>query len=401
MIYFLARTLAGADGGSRAGADILQGMLAPGRDITVVCPNRCPLPDKVDDSQYPSPRWLLPPRVTKSDKSPGLSPKALAHRLAAGALNRTPRRLLEEALRQWPPTLVVQNGFPNPDDVSVEFFDRFSNGLIIVHSAPESVPYFQMSNPGLSIEWVSDRLRRVDNLAFVAPQIRDSWHRVADLGGQRTFVVPNTARENEAKLVRDIGRGRLRRSLGLPRDAFIVSCVGKVDPAKGQDLLVDALPRMVRSEPRLLVVFVGPITPFGAHLPSVVERMGLTDHVAFMGKRPDPYSFIRASDLLIHPSRSEGLPLVLLEAMILRAPVLATDVGGIPLAVRHNETGFLVPPEDPAALAEAFGVLAADPSLRERLVVGGEAHYWATFSRKIHRQRIQAMIAACVNEASG
>ena len=172
--------------------------------------------------------------------------------------------------------------------------------------------------------------------------------------------------------------------------------MGKVDPAKGQDILVAALPRMVESTPNLHVAFVGRVTRFAEGLPNEVAALGLGDHVTFVGDRDDPYSFIRASDLLIHPTRAEGLPLILLEAMILRTPVLATDVGGIPFAIQHGETGWLVPPENPGALADAFQRLESDPSLRERLVVGGETRYWEIFSRKRHRERIQSMIETCL-----
>jgi glycosyltransferase involved in cell wall biosynthesis len=101
--------------------------------------------------------------------------------------------------------------------------------------------------------------------------------------------------------------------------------VGKVDPAKGQDILVAALPRMVESTPNLHVVFVGRVTRFAEGLPNQVAVLGLGDHVTFVGDRDDPYSFIRASDLLIHPSRAEGQGLILLEAMILRTPVLTGE----------------------------------------------------------------------------
>ena len=399
MIYFLAGSLANHAGGSIAGADILENMLAPERQISVVCPDRCRLPEDVEGKAVAPPRWLVPPPTIRP-LSLDASPRALARRTIARGRGLILRRRVERALRQLPPRLVVHNGFPVPYSYNNEVLDRYSNRLIVVHSAPEAVEFFQMSWPRLprplgALEWVSERLRLVENLAFVSPQIRDAWFDVARLTA-RNFVTPNTTRESEALRIRQLSRGQLRQTLGLPQDAFIVSCVGKVDPAKGQQFLVAALPRMVESTPNLHVVFVGPVTRFAERLPNEVEALGLGDSVTFVGDRDDPFSFIRASDLLIHPSRTEGLPLILLEAMILRTPVLATEVGGIPFAIQHGETGWLVPPENPGALADAFQRLESDPSLRERLVVGGETRYWEIFSRKRHRDRIQSMIETCL-----
>lgn len=395
MICFLAWTLTGRDGGSRAGADILLSMLAPGREITVVCRNRCWLPSEIGGRSVQPPRWLVAPPPRRRAGRLNASPKALAKRVVEGVHDVPLRLRIDRALRQVPPTLTIHNGFPVPGAINSEILERSSNRLIVVHSSPEAVPLFQRSSPALSLEWVSERLRGADSLIFVTPQIREAWFDIAGLTQTQTFIVPNTTRESEAQSVMVLGREELRQSLSLPRDAFIVSCVGKVDPAKGQDVLIKALPKMIDLMPNLCVVFVGGITPFGQCLPAEVDAMGLGQHVVFVGGRDDPYSFIRASDMLIHPSRAEGQGIVLLEAMILRTPVLATSVGGIPFAIEHGKSGWLVPPNDAAAIAAGFETLIRNPALRERFAAAGEARYWATFSKRLHRERIQSALEAC------
>ena len=235
---------------------------------------------------------------------------------------------------------------------------------------------------------------------FVTPQIRDVWSDIARLNDAETFIVPNTTKEDDAQKVLAIGRDELRQSLDLPKDAFIVSCIAKVDVSKGQDVLIKALPDMVQTVPELHVVFVGPMTPYGAHLPGEIDSMGLTRHVSFVGGRDDAYSFIRASDMLIHPSRAEGQGLVVLEAMILKTPIIATDVGGIPFAVDHGRSGWLVPPDDPPAIALAFMTLARNPELMQRLTLVAEDRYWKDFSRRKHRERVQFVLDSCLANAS-
>jgi len=82
--------------------------------------------------------------------------------------------------------------------------------------------------------------------------------------------------------------------------------------------------------------------------------------------------------------------------MILRTPILATDVGGIPFAVEHGKTGWLVPPNDAEGIAAGFKTMVQNPALRERLVTAAEARYWEVFSRRKHRQRIQSMLEVCL-----
>jgi glycosyltransferase involved in cell wall biosynthesis len=88
--------------------------------------------------------------------------------------------------------------------------------------------------------------------------------------------------------------------------------------------------------------------------------------------------------------------MAVLEAMVLRTPILATNVGGIPSSIEHGVSGWLVPPDDADALVEAFRLLAHDSPLRERLVEAAEARYWARFSTAMHRERIHSMIASCL-----
>lgn len=395
MIYYLAHTLTGRDGGSRAGADILSSMLAPDRQITVISDDRCQLPQEIDGQPVPAPRWLAPPARSGRPR-PRLSPRGVASAVAGGGRSRLLRVQLEHALARKPPSLVVHNGFPVPGSTNTELLERYPNRLIVVHSSPDALDFFQRVNPSLTREWMSERLRTAGCLAFVTPEVRDAWCEVAGLRSVRTFVVPNTTREDDARAVVATSRGEVRKSLNLSEQAFIACCIGKVDTAKGQDVLVKALPAMVECEPDLVVVFVGRVTPFASHLPTEIMQMGLGAHAIFVGSRDDSYSYIRASDMLIHPSLAEGQGLVVLEAMILRTPVLATRVGGIPFAVEHGVSGWLIPPSDAEALADGFRTLAGDPILRERLAAAAEVRYWDNFSRSLHRQRVQAVVEACL-----
>ncbi len=135
---------------------------------------------------------------------------------------------------------------------------------------------------------------------------------------------------------------------------------------KGIDVLLEALFRLGRAgdSPELWIAGEGSERKA---LEKLARRHGLTAQVRFLGQRDDVAELMRASQMIILPSRQEGLGVAALEAMALGRPVVASRVGGLPEAVIHERTGLLVPPGDPAGLAAAIARLLRDGDLRRSL----------------------------------
>jgi glycosyltransferase involved in cell wall biosynthesis len=143
--------------------------------------------------------------------------------------------------------------------------------------------------------------------------------------------------------------------------------VGRLQAPKDAITLVRALAAVRGSPFETVLVGDGPDRP---SVEAEVRRLGLEQVVDLVGKRDDVAELLASADLFVLSSRSEGLPLSILEAMAAGLPVVASRVGGIPEVVADGETGLLVPPGDPQRLAAAVEHLLADPPLRRRL---GEA----------------------------
>ena len=111
--------------------------------------------------------------------------------------------------------------------------------------------------------------------------------------------------------------------------------------------------------------------PNRAKLVLLAEKLGLKDQVVFAGHSQTPGDFIKNTSVFVLPSRSEGIPNVLLEAMALKKPVVATRVGGVPEVIRHEHDGLLVPPDDPHSLAAAIDRLRENHSLAVDLAENG------------------------------
>ena len=157
---------------------------------------------------------------------------------------------------------------------------------------------------------------------------------------------------------------RLHEEFWLPHDAPIVGNVAALVPHKGQRHLVDAAARRPRSARRARRDCRR--RRAAAALEQQIRHHHLEKHVILAGFRPDVLSLHKAFDVFVMSSVTEGLGTSLLDAMACARPIVATNVGGIPEVVVDGETGFLVPPRDPAALAAAIVRLLADPDCARR-----------------------------------
>jgi glycosyltransferase involved in cell wall biosynthesis len=163
-------------------------------------------------------------------------------------------------------------------------------------------------------------------------------------------------------------REETRASLGLPGTAPVVACVARLADGKGQDDLVRAVATLHSRHPDLRVLIVGD-GPRRTDLEAQVAAAGLSDSVSLLGFRDDIPDLLAAVDALVIASDREGLPNIALEAMAAARPVIATAVSGTPEAVVDGDTGWLVPPRAPDALATAIDDFLRDP---DRARVMGE-----------------------------
>ncbi|WP_209425027.1 glycosyltransferase family 4 protein [Pararhodobacter sp. SW119] len=150
--------------------------------------------------------------------------------------------------------------------------------------------------------------------------------------------------------------------------------IGRLAAVKGVPLLLEAFARVAAVYPNARLTLVGD-GPERAMLESLAMTLGLTETVHFAGYRSqeEVKALLNEADMLVLPSFAEGLPVVLMEALASRIPVIATQVAGVSELVRDGETGLLVPPGDVNGLVEALDRLLADPSLCRRLGEAGRA----------------------------
>jgi glycosyltransferase involved in cell wall biosynthesis len=192
--------------------------------------------------------------------------------------------------------------------------------------------------------------------------------------------------ESVAGPERDERRRQARLAIGLPESLQLLVAVGNLYPVKDHATLLRALPEL----PGVRVAIAGRGQEEEALL-GLARELAVEDRVHLLGLRDDVHTLLEAADVFVHPSRSEGLPLALLEAMAHRLPVVATHVGGIPEAARDGETAFLVAPGDCSALAGAIRRFTQEAGIAAAFADAGRARIEADFSIEVMASRYRAL----------
>jgi mannosyltransferase len=180
---------------------------------------------------------------------------------------------------------------------------------------------------------------------------------------------------------------------GLP-GKYAIGCFGRVRAQKGTDIFVEAMCRLLPKYPDFTAIVIGPVTmeqrAFAAALKERVRRAGLSERVRFLGELPAQEIPRWYPRLLIYAftSRHEGFGLTLLEAMAASAALVATRAGAAEQVVREGETGFLVPPGDADALADAIEPLMRDPARAAEIGRRGRERAAAEFSIDAEAEKI-------------
>lgn len=230
---------------------------------------------------------------------------------------------------------------------------------------------------GFNVSEAECRLLRMtttipDRIVCVAAAVREVVMERERVSPARAVVIRNGV-SLEAPSPTAEERQRLRGEIGLDPDDRVVGMVSNLNRAvKGVRYFVESMPLIVAREPRARFLILGDGHEKDSLL-ALTRTLGIEDRVVFAGFRSDVSRFYPLMDVSVLTSLSEGLSIALLESMRCGLPVVATRVGGNPELVREGETGFLVPPKDPRAFADAVVQVLTDRVLRDRMGRNGRA----------------------------
>jgi glycosyltransferase involved in cell wall biosynthesis len=221
-------------------------------------------------------------------------------------------------------------------------------------------------------------------MVAVSEDVRRFVMEAAGVSGRRLRVVHNGIGSFSA--VSPDALASARASLGILDGAPVLTVVGSLYPVKGHRHLLDAMPQILSTCPSTVVLVAGR-GDCEAALRAQAGSLGIESRVRFLGLRSDIPVLLALGDVFVQPSLSEGLSIAILEAMAAARPVVTTRVGGNPELVVDGETGLLVEPAHPRALADAVLQVLTNPTEARRLGQRGRERVQSRFT-------IDAMVRA-------
>ncbi|WP_414623419.1 glycosyltransferase family 4 protein [Calothrix sp. CCY 0018] len=237
---------------------------------------------------------------------------------------------------------------------------------VIIHAHLQdalSSNFFIRSYQNIMNYWTSRKY--CNAIIAVSHQVKDALI-TEGFDSHKFHVVHNGTPVNDREIDSNI-----RNELNIPKDIPVVIHIGRLCKSKGQHLLLKAAANLHQLGQEAVYLIVGKdLEQDGAYLNYLKDmacELEIEKSVHFLGHRADIPQLLVSSDLLVLPSYTEGLPLVILEAMAAGLPAVATPVGGIPEIVIHQETGLLVPVEDVEALGDAMLKLLQNPLLMQEM----------------------------------
>lgn len=399
MILYFSDYFGKKSGVGKSASDVVVALLASGHPVSVVsCYSRRHFSGlaQFEGTSLPTPEWITAPRAI-AFPAPKISlqyPRALLRwgywrwlsMLRFSAVNR---------ISTLAPRLLIVNSFGGHDLCMQCGCHSTTPSVMVVRGSPAML---KSKYSAQSLQDTLDVMAQYPYLVFVSSRVKDQWLEFDALKGKQTFYIPNCADEEEVASIARQEKTAVRRRLGLPSDRFVAVCVANIQHRKGQDLLVDHFNEIAEVAPDLDLYLIGaPLGSWGHQLLKAIRVKGLTNRIKYLGIRKNALSYIYASDMLVLPTRAEALPRVILESMVLKTPILATRVAGIPELIEDGVDGRLIDSESPYQLVEAFGALVNDKDGSERIAEHAYEKYWSNFSRAQQIQRFGNAINDMLN----
>ncbi|WP_337290584.1 glycosyltransferase [Candidatus Methylomirabilis sp.] len=325
---------------------------------------------------------LLPQRLRKIGIP--VVPFAIPRLLSPAALVR-----LLRLLQQHKPDIIQSHGArPN---FYAALAGRWAGVPVIVSTIHNSLYDYPISSMRRSLYLLGERLTFAlsDQILCVANALAQDLIGRSGRDPAKIQVIRNGV-DLEAFDPKTIDGSTVRREFGLEKDSPLIGIVGRMTPQKGYHDLLTALVHIRAAVPTVKALIVGD-GPLRAELMQYAKAQHLEECCIFAGMREDIPVLIAALNVVALPSLSEGLPFVLLEAMAMGKPVVATRVNGVSEVVEDGVTALLVPPQAPQMLARAVIALLVNKELGNRLGEVARQHVERHFSLALMIQRVERL----------
>jgi len=222
-------------------------------------------------------------------------------------------------------------------------------------------------------------LKKFDRIVAISEEVKQEIIN-AGISVDKISIIDNGI--NVGRFEKQFDIEKLRKQFGIPVYSKVIGTVGRLSSEKGHYILLEAAEKIIKKYPSTFFIIAGD-GKLKDRLKSRAKQFKIEQNFLLPGLINDIPELLSILDIFVLPSLKEGLPMALLEAMAARKPIVATNVGNIPLAIVHNETGLLVEPGDTPALENAIIELLNNKNKANKLVQNGYVAIFNKFTSKI------------------
>ena len=258
---------------------------------------------------------------------------------------------------------------------------KYKRKILVVRESPRHFEY-KFNEPTALVD-AQNKMKMYDNYIFVSLNVLEEWKKILSLENHQCFYIHNCINETKIKnlLVQD--KNKIKKDLNFTNDEFHIVCVASIQFRKGQDILINMLPKLAQCIPNMKLHLVGPFfQPFTNELMQNKTYIKYKKYIKLWGSRTDAFKIIYASDVFLFPTRAEAFPRVILESMALQTPILSSDVDGIPEMIDNNISALLFSHNNYNKILDDLILIYNNKTLTEKLINNASINYWEKFSRE-------------------
>ena len=279
------------------------------------------------------------------------------------------------------PELCIVNGISGHKWRVLLNKDYCNNNLIIIRESPQLSKFKNEEN---SLELMKEKMRYYQKYIFVSYNVMLQWKDLLQLNDSQIHYIPNCINESKAEEVKKLDRTIIKSNLKFNSNTFNVVCVASIQKRKGQDLIFSSIKKIVNSMPDIHFHIVGKEKkPESEEMIACIPQ-NYMKYFTFHGSKENALEYMRASDAMILPSRSEAFPRVTLESIAVGTPVIISDVDGNTEQIIHNKTGKIFPNEDFDKMIDCIKELYDNKELGPKFSDEAFNYYLSNFTREKH-----------------
>ena len=257
---------------------------------------------------------------------------------------------------------------------------NFKKKILVIRESPRHFEY-KFNEPN-ALQNAVTKMSHYDKYIFVSSNGLKEWKNILNLNENKCFYIPNCINENKFKTLLTFKKNTIRHQYGFDTNMFHIVCVASLQYRKGQDIIFSNLAEIKKIIPNFILHLVGShFQPFTQELLSNENYTKFKSNIKIWGSRKDAYKLIYAGNLFLFPTRAEAFPRVILESMVLKTPILSSNVDGISEMIINNESGVLFSPDNHIELINGLNKIIKNKTILEKIINNASKTYWKKFSR--------------------